>query len=177
MKKIIYLLNIVFSIIFTQCTAQSTPQHISDPEADKFEGTWKWGNNINGVILIMKKENDINIFGQNDNSTLDAIIGFHKIYKNGFLTEDTTMFSNTNFIDKKKSFIANTSIHTPDPNELRVWMTHKNKNIEMKIVYVDPTHLKIIEVGNIEGVRLILPSQTAPSSAIDIPNNIILTKQ
>jgi len=175
MKKIIYLLNIVFSIIFTQCTAQSTPQHISDPAVDKFEGTWKWGNQINGLTLIMKKEYNVHLLGNNDNSTFDSLIGFHKIYKGGILIEDNTIFSSSNFTDKKLSIIGNTD--NDDPSKLRVLMTHKNKSIELEILYIDSTHIKIIDVRNKEGVRFILPGQAPTDWSIDIPNNITLTKQ
>lgn len=178
MKKIIYLLSITFSIIFfNQCSVQNAPQHISDPAADKFEGTWKWGNQINGLTLIIKKEYNVHLFRNIDNSTADVLVGFHKIYKNGFLTEDTTMYSNTNFVDKKNSFVGMTNIHIPNPNELRIWMTHKNKGIELEILYIDSTHIKIIDVTNQEGVRFILPGKAPTDWSIDIPKNIILTKQ
>ena len=177
MKNIVNLLSIICIIIFMQCTAQNTPQHISDPAADKFEGIWKWGNQINGITLIMKKEDNVHLLGNNDNSTADVIVGFHKIYKSGTLTEDTAIYSNTNFVDKKNSFVGMTNIHTPNPNELRIWMTHKNKGIELEILYIDLTHIKIIDVSNQEGVRFILPGQAPTDWSIDIPNNIILTKQ
>lgn len=56
-------------------------------------------------------------------------------------------------------------------------MTHKDKNIRMKISYLDSTHIKIIEVKNQEGVRFILPGEAPTDWSIDIPNNVILTKQ
>ncbi len=174
MKKIINLLTLIITITISfNCSAQ---QHFTDPNADKFVGTWKWGDNINGLTLIMKKENNVQMF-DNDLDKYDNILGFHKIYKNGQLTEDKTIFSNTNFIDQKFSFIAGTSIHESNPNELRLLMTHKKKHIELKIVYIDSTHIKITEVKNSEGIRVILPGQTTPTWSIDIPNNIILIKQ
>jgi len=174
MKNITNLISIIFLIIiFNNCSAQ----HVQDPSADKFAGTWKWGDTTNGVTFIMKKENNIRIFGQNESAVLDAIIGFHKIYKNGILSEDKTMFSNTNFEDKKKSFIAGTAIHEPNPNKLFVNMTHKNKNIQLTILYIDSTHIKITEVRNMEGARFIRPGDAPIDWSIDIPNNIVLTKQ
>lgn len=174
MKKIITLFTLIIIMTFSlNCSAQ---QHFTDPNADKFIGTWQWGNTTNGITLIMKKENNVQMF-DNDLDKYDNILGFHKIYKNGQLIEDKTMYINTNFIDQKFSFIAGTSIHESNPNELRLWMTHKKKHIELKINFIDSTHIKITEVKNSEGIRIILPGQTPPPVSIDIPNNIILTKQ
>lgn len=159
-------------IMFNNCCAQ----HFQDPNADKFAGTWKWGDISNGITFIMKKENNVKLLGYDDLDTFDILIGFHKIYKNGLITEDTTMHSNTNFEHQKKSFIASTSIHENNPNELRVNMTHKNKNIELKISYINPTHIKITEVRNMEGARFVRPGDPPIDWSIDIPNNIVMTK-
>lgn len=124
----------------------------------------------------MKKEYNVHLLGINDDSTADVIVGFHKIYKNGLLTEDTTIHSATNFTDKKKSFTGITNIHAPNINELRIWMVHKNRGLELEIIYIDSTHIKINNVRNQEGVRFVLPGQAPTDWSIDIPNNIILTK-
>ena len=159
---------------FNNCSAQNTPYHRIDPHADKFVGTWKWGDTTNGLTLIMKKENNVNIL-ENNTDIFDILIGFHKIYKNGLITEDTTMYSNTNFNDKKRSIKAISDEF--NPNHLIIYMPHKNKGIKMKILYIDSTHIKIIEIENQEGARFIRPGQNPTDWSIDIPNNIILTKQ
>lgn len=173
MKNIICNLSLLFMLLCVfNCNAQN--YHREDPNADKFEGSWKWGNNVNGLTLIMKKENNLQILN-NDTDRFDMLLGFHKIYKNGVLAEDTTLFSNSNFVDSKQSFVASTE--DGNPNLLVVFMTHKDKNIRMKISYLDSTHIKIIEVKNQEGVRFILPGEAPTDWSIDILNNIILTKQ
>ncbi|MFY1044989.1 DUF6705 family protein [Chryseobacterium sp. GP-SGM7] len=174
MKIKILLLSVIFIFSCLQnCNAQNVTYH-HDPDADKFVGTWKWGDTANGLTLIMKKENGVSLL-KSGNYIDDTIIGFHKIYKNGQITEDKTIYSTTNFIDGKKSFVAGTENN--DPNLLVVFMSHKNKNIIMKILYIDPTHIKIVEVKNQEGARFIKPGQTPTDWSIDIPNNIVLTKQ
>ncbi|MDF2552060.1 MAG: Uncharacterized protein K0R77_1335 [Chryseobacterium sp.] len=174
MKNIIYLLSIICCIGFNNCSAQNTPYHRVDPYIDKFVGTWKWGNTTNGLTLVMKKESNINIIDSNTD-TFDILIGFHKIYKNGLITEDTTIYSNTNFSDKKRSIKAISD--ESNTNDIIVFMPHKNKGIRLKITYIDNTHIKIIEVKNQEGARFIKPGQSPTDWSIDIPNNIILTKQ
>lgn len=178
MKNIIKLLNIILIFIcINNCSAQS--YYRPDPDADKFAGIWKWGDTTNGLTLIMKKENNVKILGNNDNTIMDLLIGFYKLYKNGQLKEDTTMYSNTNFADKKRGFIGTTETGTSinNPDQLRVLMSHKNKSIEVVVVYLDATHIKITKVRNTEGVRVILPGQSPTDWSIDIPENIILTKQ
>lgn len=71
MKNIFYLLSILFCVSFNNCPAQN--YHRQDPDADKFEGTWKWGNNINGLTLIMKKENNLQILN-NDTDRFDMLL-------------------------------------------------------------------------------------------------------
>lgn len=174
MKNIIYLLSIIFFISFNNCSAQNTPYYRADPYIDKFVGTWKWGDTTNGITIIMKKENNVNII-EGSSDIFDILIGFHKIYKNGLIIEDTTMYSNTNFNDKKRSIKAiSDGLIT---NEIIAYMPHKNKGITIKIQYIDSTHIKIIEVKNQEGARFIKPGQSPTDWSIDIPNNIILTKQ
>lgn len=174
MKNIINLSIIILSLITAiKCSAQ----HVADPDSDKFAGIWKWGNDINGLTLIMKKENNMNLLGGNNPQRLDGIVGFQKLIKNGLVIDDYLAFSTTNAIDRKYSFFGLTGIHDAEPNILRTWGRHKGKSIEMKIQYIDFSHIKILEVTNQEGVRFIQPGQGPTDWSIDIPNNIILTKQ
>lgn len=173
MKNTINLLTILFSLLMTvNCSAQ----HITDPTSDKFIGTWKWGNDVNGIIIIMKKENNVKPFGNNP-LIWDGIIGFQKLMKNGLAIDDYLSFSNTNFLDKKYSFTGNVSLHGSDPNILMTSGRHKGKSIEMKIQYLDATHIKIIYVQNMEGQGYREEGQPEMDVTIDIPVNIILTKQ
>ncbi|QQQ30015.1 DUF6705 family protein [Chryseobacterium indoltheticum] len=174
MKNIIYLFSLLFCVGFNNCSAQNPSYHRPDSNADKFAGTWKWGDNQDSITFIMKKENNVKIIEDN-NDLFDIIVGFHKIYKNGLVTEDTTMYSNTNFNDKKRSIKAITE--DGNPNSLIIFMPHKNKNITIKILYIDSLHIKIINIENQEGARFIKSGQNPTDWSIDIPNNIILTKQ
>lgn len=173
MKNIFYLLNIVLCFSFNSYYSQNVAQYRSDPDLDKFVGTWKWGNTTNGLILIMKKENNIKISKNvNDNNKFDIIVGFHKLYKNGQVIDDSTMNSSTNFADKKNSFTALTQ-----DDILQLSMSHRNKAIRIKIDYIDSSHIKIVEVKNPEGARFKLPGENSTDWSIDIPQDIILTKQ
>ncbi len=102
MKNII---SILFILIMVIVKSQNYPQPNSnyiDPHADKFMGTWKWQDGSNSLTLIMKKENILLPFP--DNVHADWVIGFHKFVSNGSISEDTTMYSSTNYIDKKKYY-------------------------------------------------------------------------
>ncbi|KFE97367.1 hypothetical protein IX38_20490 [Chryseobacterium luteum] len=125
--------------------------------------------------MILKKEINTQPFKNDTHTLLDSLIGFHKIYKNGQIMEDSTPFNNTGFIDEKQSSVGNTD--NDDTNLLVLFMSHKNKGIRMKITYVDATHIKITEVKNQEGARFIFPGQEPTDWSIDIPQDIILTKQ
>lgn len=173
MKNIINLL--LFLSMFTGINNYWAQTHIPDPHADKFTGTWKWGDTNNGLILILKKENNTQPFKNDPTTLLDSLIGFHKIYKNGEIIENSTSYSNTGFVDQKQTSIGNTDNDNSDI--LVLFMRHKNKGIRIKLNYINSTQIRIIEVKNQEGVRVILPGQSPTDWSIDIPNNIILTKQ
>lgn len=176
MKNTIKFLTTILLLVMTiNCSAQ----HVTDPTADKFAGTWKWGDDVNGLVIIMKKENNVKPFGNNKPQTWDGIVGFQKLMKNGFMIDDYLSFSNTNFLDRKYSFVGstNTNIQESSPNELLTWGRHKGKSIQMKIEYIDFTYIKVIEVQNMEGVWARTENQPPRDLSIDIPVNIILTKQ
>ena len=174
MKNITILISILISLMLAiNCSAQ----HVTDADSDKFAGTWKWGDSTNGVKFIMKKENQMKILGNSDPARLDGILGFQEIRKNGLIIDDFTMDSNTNFSERKYSFFGITGIHDFEPNILRTWGRHKGKSIEMKIEYIDANHIKIIHVQNMEGQGYRAIGQPPIDWSIDIPINIILTKQ
>ncbi|KQS94315.1 DUF6705 family protein [Chryseobacterium sp. Leaf394] len=173
MKNIIK--SICFILVFITINNCNTQIHVSDPHIDKFTGTWKWGDNVNGLTLILKRENNIQPFKTDTNTLLDSLIGFHKINKNGQTTEDSTSYFNTNFNDKKQTCVGNSD--NDDSNLLVLFMSHKGKGVRLKISFIDTTHIKITEVINREGARVIYPGQNPTDWSIDIPANIILTKQ
>ena len=67
---------------------------------DKFIGTWKYSDANQSFTIILKKEN-IRLPVQN-NVRADALIGFHKFVNKGYIIEDTTIYSNTNYADKSR---------------------------------------------------------------------------
>ena len=73
------IFNTIILFLIVMCTTDCNAQHLTDPEADKFAGTWKWGNDINGLTIIMKKENNVKPFGNNRPETWDGIVGFQRL--------------------------------------------------------------------------------------------------
>lgn len=137
---------------------------------DKFIGTWKYSDANQSFTIILKKEN-IKLPVQN-NVRADALIGFHKFVNKGYIIEDTTIYSNTNYADKKGSLFdfgdENSTIYI-EPN---LFNKSKNKYVDVKIQYIDSNHIKIISIKNTPGLKL---KPFDPS--IIYPQNIILTKQ
>ncbi|MFY1047272.1 DUF6705 family protein [Chryseobacterium sp. GP-SGM7] len=176
MKNIIFLIFALFMInINAQNTLPQPGDNILDPNADKFMGTWKWENGNSSFTLIMHKENVLVPFP--DNVHADWVIGFHKFINNGSIIEDFSMFSNTNFNDKKKSIVAKSK--NGFPNILHGYMQHKSKNksVEFEIEYIDSTHIKLLSLKNKPGTKVTIQGQPAFDWSISLPQNIILTKQ
>ena len=170
---------IIVSILYLatlNCNAQYKSKEFAEGDnylnsnLDKFVGTWKYSNSNQSLIIIFKKEN-IKLPVQN-NVRADALIGFHKFVNKGYIIEDTTIYSNTNYADKKGSLFdfgdENSTIYI-EPN---LFNKSKNKYVDVKIQYIDSNHIKIISIKNTPGLKL---KPFDPS--IIYPQNIILTKQ
>lgn len=160
------------------CYSQIPPNpgdNVLDPHIDKFVGTWKWQEGNNSLTLIIKKENIL--FPNLQDIRADWVVGFHKFVKNGVTLEDSTMYSNTTFSDKKHTVSGKTKYN--HPNILVGGIGHKSKKkyVNYEIEYIDPTHIKIISLKNPEGTRVRAPGEPPFDWSISLPSNIILTKQ
>jgi len=176
MKNIIFLIFALFMInINAQNTLPQPGDNILDPYADKFMGTWKWESGNNSLTLIMKKENVLVPFPNNVHA--DWVIGFHKFVNNGLTIEDTTMFSNTNYNDKKNTIVAGSKDGYPNILHGGIYHKSKNKFIEFEIEYIDSTHIKILSLKNRPGTKITIQGQPPFDWSISLPQNIILTKQ
>lgn len=161
--------------MYSQDTTPKPGDNILDPYADKFIGTWQWQENNNIFRIILKKENVIVPFIENVRA--DWTIGFHKFIQNGVIIEDSTIYSHTNFKDKKKTINAMTDSN--NRNILNGLLQHisKNKSVKFEIEYIDSNHIRLKNLKNKEGVKLRFPGQPAFDWGISIPQGIILTRQ
>lgn len=176
MKNILFILTIVFSsIMYSQEITPKSGDNILDPYADKFLGTWVWREGNDSFKIILKKENIL--VPLLNNVKADWIIGFHKFVKNGTIIEDTSLYTSTNFLDKKNSIISSTD--SDNRNYLTGYIIHssKNKSVKFVIQYIDATHIKIISFKNTGGLKVTLSGQPPFDWSITLPQNIILTKQ
>jgi len=161
--------------INAQNTLPQSGDNILDPNADKFMGTWKWQNGNNSLTIIMKKENVLVPFPENVHA--DWVIGFHKFVNNGAVIEDSTMFSNANYNDKKNSIVAGSKNGFPNILHGGIYHKSKNKFVEFEIEYIDATHIKLLSLKNRPGLKVSAPGQPPFDWSITLPQNIILTKQ
>lgn len=176
MKNVIFLIFALFMITIKAQNALPQPgDNILDSHADKFMGTWKWQDGSNSLTLIMKKENILLPFP--DNVHADWVIGFHKFVSNGSTSEDTTMYSNTNYIDKKNTIVAGSKNGFPNILNGGIYHKSKNKFVEFEIEYIDATHIKLLSLKNKPGTKVTIQGQPVFDWSISFPQNIILTKQ
>ncbi|WP_297984494.1 DUF6705 family protein [uncultured Chryseobacterium sp.] len=172
MKNILTTIILFFSF---SCSAQygkefNNGDNYLNNSLNKFVGTWKYSDANQSLTIILKKEN-IKLPIEND-VRADAIIGFHKFVKNGNIIEDNTMYFNTNYSDKKFSLFAFGDENEITEFEIGLTSQSTNKNVDVKIQYIDSTHIKIISIKNTPGLKL------KPFDPVIIyPQNIILTKQ
>ncbi|MFY1044987.1 DUF6705 family protein [Chryseobacterium sp. GP-SGM7] len=176
MKNIIFLIFALFMIdINAQNTLPQSGDNILDPNADKFMGTWLWQNGNNSLKLTFKKENILLPFPDNVHS--DWVIGFHKFVSNGSTIEDSSMFANTNYVDKKNTVVAGSKNGFPNILHGGIYHKSKNKFVEFEIEYIDSTHIKLLSLKNKPGTKVTIQGQSPFDWSISLPQNIILTKQ
>ncbi len=142
---------------------------------DKFVGTWIWANGNESLVLIFKKENIL--LPLEGNIRADILYGFHQYAKNNTVLESSTQYSNGSYLDKKSTLLG---YSLENSNKLEGGITHiskNNKNVTYEIEFIDPTHIKLVNLKNPEGIQINFPGQPPYDSSISLPQNIILVKQ
>lgn len=148
-----------------------------NPDLDKFVGTWKWISGSNYFTLILKKEKVLDNWSD-DYSCKDLIIGYHEYGTNNATVESSMQYQNSNYYEEKHS-ISSWSI-VINNKELRGGMYNISKGnnfIKFEFELTDDTHIKIKSLKNYEGAKFYPPGVPIPSSDINLPQGIILTKQ
>jgi uncharacterized protein DUF6705 len=110
MKYILFIFLLVITLT-THAQVQT------DPEADKFVGTWRWTSGTDTVIIVLEKQvYNIPITGSN----AEALVGWHKYVKNGqviqsslqYVGRDVNIDSNSTSLDFKTTLNGNTRSST-----------------------------------------------------------------
>lgn len=180
MKNIIKTTLILITIlIFSNCKSQtSLPQdgdNLLNDNINKFIGTWNWSSGGSSLQLVFKKENILLPVGNNVRT--DILYGFHKYIQNNINIEDSTQFINTSYQDKKSTFFAIGAENFP--NKLKGTMTYisKNKSVNLEFEFIDATHIRLVSIKNLDGIRINVAGKSAFDWSISLPQNITLTKQ
>jgi len=181
-KYIKILLTVVFfnSIqINSQMSISLTPGSKNyNPTLDKFAGIWKWENNNEELILDLRKKN-IPLPPYEKNIFADGIYGYHKFSKNNQVIESSMNFSGENFTNGKFTLLGGLEYRL-NPNELKGHINHiskNNKKVNFEIEYIDANHIKLVSLSNPPGTKINVTGQPAYDWSINLPQNIILTKQ
>lgn len=175
MYKIKFFISIIIMIISLQVHSQtlkttSNSNNLNN-NIDNFIGTWYWKDNGKSLKIIFKKDNiDLPMY---DNVKTDVLIGFHKYISNNIVVENSTQYINSRFTDKK-STILGTTYESSNKLEGTIKHVSKNKSLKFKILYIDSKHIKLEMLENINRIRI---NQSKISKEIDLPQNIILTKE
>jgi len=149
-----------------------------NPALDKFIGVWKWENSSDELVFDLRKKN-IPLPPYENNIFADGIYGYHKFSKNNQVIENSMNFSGENFNNGKFTLLAGLEYRL-NPNELKGHINHiskNNKRVLFEIEYIDATHIKLVSLSNSRGTKVNISGQPAYDWSINLPQNIILTKQ
>lgn len=176
LKTIILLFILASTFIYSQNNTLEPGAVFLNPNFDKYVGTWKWENNGDSFTIVFKK-----VYGKlvpTVDVNGDMLIGYHEYKKNGVVIESSLAHINSAQSQMLYTFMASFPVSTPTANELEIGISHlsKNKGINGKVQYLDPTHIKIISYKNYQGIKVNTSTYTY-DPAISLPFNIVLTKQ
>ena len=88
-NKILILIGFFFISVALQ--AQTT-----NPALVPFEGTWKWGQNNDSIIIIFEQQTTR---GFSEQPPLQSLIGWHMLKKNGIIVQNSLPFAGSNYQD------------------------------------------------------------------------------
>ena len=145
---------------------------------NKFVGIWKWENNGNNFTLNLKKQN-ISIPPYERNVKADILYGFHKYVKNNEIIENSLNNSTYDYESGKFTLSAGLGVRCSN-NILEGSIYHiskNNKRVHFEIEYIDATHIKLVSLSNSPGTKVNISGQPEYDWSINLPQNIILTKQ
>lgn len=154
--------------------------YVTNPNIDKFVGTWEGNFNGKHLKISLKKEkiNLTSFANLGGYECRDILIGFHIFSENNIELENSFSFITTRAYDNKWTVVGSVYDNN-EPNELKIILRHysKKKSINVFITYLDATHIKITKTENTEGIKVNEPGKPPYDYNISIPSNIILTKQ
>jgi len=152
--------------------------YTANPELDKFVGTWNWTDGYKSFTMTLKKEKVFDMMAD-DHSCKDILYGFHEYTQNASVVESSLSFQATTFYEGKKTIYMPGYIDKS--NILHGGITNisrTNNRLNLKLQFMDSTHLKMKPYILYGGIRMYAPGQPIPTDvSINLPQDIILTKQ
>jgi len=149
-----------------------------NPCQNKFIGIWKWENNNDSFTLNLKKQN-ISMPPYDKNIKADILYGFHKYVKNNIVVE--TSIDNSSYDYESGKFTLSGGLGARCSNNIlegSIYHISKNsKKVRFEIEYIDATHIKLVSLSNPPGTKVNVSGEPAYDWSINLPQNIILTKQ
>lgn len=176
MKFLLNIKLVLFALMSMITNAQNDypkdGDNIKDFDLDKFVGTWVWEKGNDRLVLIIKKENVLLPIGQNIRA--DVLYGFHQYSKNGNVLENTLMYENTSYSDKKYTLFELGKKSGSDNIQLSFLpLERKYRTLYANVEYIDSKRIKIKNYEKKEVVRINNPLD---DSRI-LPEDIILIRQ
>lgn len=162
MKYVLLILSFVISF-----TAFSQVQ--TDPDSDKFIGTWKWVSGSDSLILHLYKQ--AVHYPAPLNYDVENIIGWHKYVKNGIVTKSSIQYSGQPYLN------GHSTIFAWNQSPIKLYGTFedisKNKECDLYLTMTDNTYTQLIW-------KIMEPRGLRPSGfqyGFTLPVNLTLLKQ
>lgn len=164
----------------TLISASAFSQATTNPELDKFVGTWRWTSGNDTVIIVLQKQVTNLPTGTSSN---EILVGWHKYVENGQLIQSSLQYIGQDINNENIPLGNDLNItlygFTKSPTEMwfvRFWdlTLHKNCNLFLKLL-PNTTTQATWKLTNPNGTRYSGPSGTY--NQFTLPIDLVLTKQ
>lgn len=171
--------NIIIYISIFLTSFHLSAQTITDPELDKFVGTWKWTSSTEEVTITLAKQL---VIRPNTGEQREMLVGWHSFTRNGNVVEtsmshlgrDVNIDYGSSDIDLKVTLRGisrgTTSVHFPVFWDLTL---HKSCVLDLTLLSGSTTQA----TWRLKDGNGVYAGPVGTSGAFTLPTNLVLTKQ
>ena len=172
LMKLLFIVIFLFSGCYTlQAQPPAPGSNVTNNYINKFEGTWKWINGSDTLVLILMKKNE-----SFTNYSADVLLGVHKYVQNGVTIQDVLYKFDSISYNYKNSSLMLSWYQNMDTTKVKgaIKDLTKKKTNNLYLQYIDGTPPTLIwHLKTAEGTFIDPNFQYG----LTMPKDLILTKQ
>jgi hypothetical protein len=141
MKSIVMLFGLMILSLFANAQIPDKGSYVTNTDIDKFEGTWKWEQNGEEIVIKLKKVKHLFTSGYYE----DVLVGCHSYSRNGIIIESSMNDFNDaiQFNHRKRTLLCWGVANNSNLVQCRIWDITRKKSLELRLTYLGGLPLEI----------------------------------